>query len=94
MDAKAHTFTGGALQTHMKIKGTNGGSYVLDIGDHGHRDISWSPADIVANLGNPVSGSETAALRDYIKVNIEIYRAPRGSLSELNNYTIVGFVFY
>lgn len=96
-DSKGHTFPGGVMQTHMQLAApsqSNDGPFQINFGDKGERNALVSIADIVSRLDTPVSSAENAALRRYIKVNIEIYKAPKGSLDALNQYSIIGMVAY
>lgn len=96
-DSKAHTWPGGVMQTHCKVKGFDSTSniFTVDIGDKGRRDAQLSFIDLIPELDKVVSSAEPSKLRDYWKINVEICYIKSDTLNMLNNeYDVVGFVVW
>lgn len=75
-DTKGHTFPGGVMQTHCKLisdMSTPEGPMSLRVGDHGpDLDLTWSAFVDGLDTIDPANDGESAKLRAYMHVNLEI----------------------
>lgn len=95
-DAKAHTFPGGVMQTHLKLRSAapnDEGPFLLKYGDFGKEEIvTWQTIynDLHTIVGRSYDNSE---LWKFWKNCLEVYGGDEGICININrDYSLVGFV--
>ena len=101
-DAKAHTFPGGIMQTHMKLMSgdnantTSAGPFYVEVGDsrRGVRPLTEITWDGFVNTITTMQGETDAPsmIIDYMRINLELYGATSDDCAKLREYSCVGFV--